>query len=86
MLNKQAPHGQVFGMAGVAWEQAGQLFDFAGYPVDGNGERIVVESAPLPSSDTLEGMHWKRLQVMLEQYGETYTTREAAVAFLRGRT
>ena len=83
MLNRSAPYGQVYGMAGVSFEQNGRLFDFGGFPVDGNGNRVeaVQEAAPSPG---IEGMHWKQLKVMVEQYGGEFTTREAAIAFLRG--
>lgn len=68
-------------------ESSGQL-DEAGTQID----RLVVERiadepviAAQPSGDELESYHWKHLSVMLGQYGETYTTKEAAIAFLRGR-
>lgn len=45
----------------------------------------VVERVSVGADDEYTHMHWKTLKVILDQYGEPFTTREAAIAFLRGR-
>jgi hypothetical protein len=45
-----------------------------------------VRSAPAEpeeAGDTLETMHWRHLSALLDQYGEEFTTKAAAIAFLR---
>lgn len=96
MLDRTQPHDQVFGLPGVSWSQGGVMFDPNGRPVtfrrEGTTEgpeKVVIErviEAPTePKAEGLAGMHWKHLAAMLEQYGETYTSKEAAVAFLQGK-
>ena len=35
--------------------------------------------------ELFETMHWKKLQKLLSLYGETFTTREQAIVFLKGK-
>jgi hypothetical protein len=37
------------------------------------------------AGDTLETMHWRHLAALLDQYGEEFTTKAAAIAFLRNK-
>lgn len=70
------------------WEKTGEK-DGSGDPQD----RLIVtalEEGPTPSAavatdDPLEMLDWRQLKAMVGQYDEEYTTKEAAIAFLRGR-
>lgn len=48
---------------------------------------IVMSSNPTPEDREkgLDAKHWKHLKVMVEAYGGEWTTREAAIEFLRGK-
>lgn len=48
-------------------------------------EQAEIPTAETAGSDELELMHWAKLKILLKTYGEEYTTREAALAFLRGK-
>ena len=72
------------------WEKTGEK-DGSGDPQD----RLIVtplEEPPAPVAtaavpdDELETMDWRHLKTMVSQYDQPYTTREAAIAFLRGKT
>jgi hypothetical protein len=40
---------------------------------------------PEEAGDTFETMHWRHLAALLDQYGEEFTTKAAAIAFLRNK-
>lgn len=85
MLDRKRPYAQVFGMDGVAWYQDGRAYNYQGELLDEQGRVVRAEPEPIATGDGIDGMHWKQLKVAVEQYGEVYTTPEAARNFLRGR-
>lgn len=70
------------------WEKTGEK-DGSGDPQDRLVvtplEEAPVQLAPVASGDELEATDWRHLKAMVSQYDEEYTTREAAIAFLRGK-
>lgn len=71
------------------------VVDGAGDPVDHLVVVPIVPKAKPPvvrkeavaggEDDGLEGMHYRYLQTMMDQYGEPYTGKAEAIAFLRGK-
>lgn len=95
MLDRSRPYEQIIGWPGVHWGQDGRMFNFCGQPVNDDGVVVEQQQAEAEGAEPemvadadrpLEQLHWKTLNVLLEQYGGgPYTTREAAIAFLRGQ-
>lgn len=84
MLDRSRPYAQVYGLDGVYWHQDGRNFNFKGDPLDEHG-RVVRDPEPVSQGDGMEAVHWRHLKAMVEQYGGEWTTKEAALSFLRGR-
>lgn len=88
-----APHGVVYDMPGVRYQQHGIYYRANGQPVDGEPVQPTREpDAPSGkvtnngwSEDDLRRPENKALKAQLEIYGESFTTRQAAIAFLQGR-
>jgi hypothetical protein len=91
MLNRSRPFGQVYGMGGVHWEQDGQLYDYSGNPVNGSGAPVEPEPVAVSSSAVaapprdFASRPDRELRVMMEQYGERWTTRQNALLFLNDK-
>jgi len=71
------------------WEKTGEK-DASGDPQDRLIVTALEDPPPVPvvvaaSADELDNADWRHLKAMMMQYGEDYTTKEAAIAFLRGR-
>lgn len=43
------------------------------------------EEIPTKYDTNFESLHWKQLQILLRTYGEEYTNRDEAIAFLKGK-
>lgn len=84
--------GRVFNSSGhpvtYRWEDTGEM-DRSGDPISRCVVELDREPAPVvkagSATSDLEQMHWKTLKVILDQYGEPFTSRENAIAFLKGR-
>lgn len=85
MLDRSRPYSQVYGMDGVSWHQDGRNFNFQGQPLDENGQVVKLVEPQEDTGGGIEGLHWKQLQVMMRQYGQEFTSKEAAVQFLKGQ-
>jgi hypothetical protein len=90
------PHGIVIGEPGVAFQQNGQWFRKDGSPVESEPEPAVAVTVDDPpdgrlrkdgmTEDDLRRPENQALKTQLDLYGEPWTTRKAAQAFLeRGR-
>lgn len=91
-LDWSKPYDQVIGMPGVAFMQAGHFFLPNGKEsgvVDDDPSDVVplgklLEEAYANGECELESLGWEQLKSLLDSFGEEYTTREAAIAFLKG--
>lgn len=80
------PHGEVFGMQGVKWEQHGCLFGQDGHQISGP-TRAAAEPPPLDGGTDYETMHWKRIKQLSDSFGFEWTgNTEDAISFLRGQS
>ena len=89
-LDRTRPTSEVLGGPCRLLEQDGHYFTPAGVHVDSSGHPLSdpeppIDAPPPASADTYEGMDHRHLKVLMENYGEKYTTRESAIKFLRGR-
>jgi hypothetical protein len=84
MLNRSRPFGQVYGMGGVHWEQDGQLYDYSGAPVEPEPVAVSSSAVAAPPRDFASRPD-RELRVMMEQYGERWTTRQNALLFLNDK-
>lgn len=78
--------GRLFSMSG---HEVKVIVDKPGTDKDDEQYHVVpileIDEAPelkTSASSEFDSMHWTKLRTLLEVYGETYTTKEAAVAFL----
>jgi hypothetical protein len=90
-LDRSREYSEIIGrLPSPILEQDGHYFLPNGRLVDSEGHPLEeVAEEPIAASDepeTLEKMQWKKLLVLQRQYGrEEWTTREDAIAFLRGQ-
>ena len=77
------PYAEVCGVPGVSYEQNGVFYTVAGHEVR-DGVVVLAPDEPADAGPTSEfrGMHWKQLKALVESYGEDWTNKDNAVAFL----
>ena len=87
-LDEARPFGEVIGKPGIHFEQDGLLFNSNRLAVDGEGHVLDLPETEKPANapKDYDAMHWKHLKPLVEMYGGTWTNKEDAVAFLRGKT
>lgn len=91
--------GITYSQGGCLFNPQGQPVTYRREPVPGSEDgRLVIELLPVgkeavappvvaasvPMAEKYRSMHWKQLEALLGQYGQAFTTREEAVAFLTG--
>jgi hypothetical protein len=99
LLNRNRPHGIVYGFSGAHYEQDGILFgvdgrevvalaqaspedDQVAVPVAGEPEPQVAASVSKNETQNYANLPDKHLQALVEVYGEVFTDRDSAIAFL----
>lgn len=99
-LDKNRPYSEICGGPCKLMEQDGHYFNPGGREVDVEGRPVTTaeEEAEVAISErevaaieakteqSYEGMNWKHLKVLCENYGHEYTTKDEAIGFLRGKT
>lgn len=91
VLDRSKPYGEIYGEPGVAFEQNGKYYDGGGSLVVPKGatdvpavetpEPVAVVAAPV-TADVPTPTSNKVLRAQMEQYGQEWTSREAALRFL----
>lgn len=98
LLDRDLPHDEIIGIAGVKWSQGGRYYGVAGQPMiveNGIGRMALpgelpdagpAAAAPPPTEPDVpdfEAMPTADLKAALKVYGEAWTGRDDAIAYLR---
>lgn len=88
-LNKDFPHGEVYGDQVACYYQLGKYFTGQGElcEADAHGVFSVVPEEDAPAGEApvdtgLAGLHWSKLKTMVVKAGGTWSSKTAAVEFL----
>ena len=92
LLDRARPYGEVHGGVSRTYEQDGLSFDSKGVLIGDEpaGEVMTAARFWLTPDDPeqpseFEAMPTAALMALVDQYGGEFTTREAAVSYLKGR-